>query len=203
MIEFPPESNPRDTDAGRWLPGSCIMSQAALRTADRSFSTDPFEATLTDILPERAIGLPQSDVGATASQIKERPHVLLVDDDEDVGRFLVSRLEKCGIDAVYAANGLMAYRAACRERPTVIVSDYAMPNGDANYLLIRLRTMPSTAEIPFIVLTGRNLASSEQQYLTRAIRGHPGAAGIVRKSLDLADLLAMLKRFCGFEHDYH
>jgi CheY-like chemotaxis protein len=196
------------------------MSQAALRTADRSFSTDPFEAgnaapkkdatfwhgteeALTDIFPEGAIGLPQSDLGATALRIKERPHVLLVDDDADVGRFLVGRLEKCGIDTVYAANGLMAYRAACRERPTVIVSDYAMPNGDANYLLIRLRTMPSTAEIPFIVLTGRNLASSEQQYLTRAIRGHPGAAGIVRKSLDLAELLAMLKRFCGFEHDYH
>jgi len=160
------------------------------------------EEALSDIFPEMAIDLPQSNVGATARQITERPHVLLVDDDADVGRFLVNRLEQCGIDSSYAASGLLAYRAACRERPTAIVSDYAMPNGNANYLLTRLRTTPSTADIPFIVLTGLNLASSEQQNLTRAIRGHPGAAGIVRKSPDLAELLATLKRCCGFEHDH-
>jgi CheY-like chemotaxis protein len=160
------------------------------------------EEALTDIFPERAIDFPQSGVGATALQIRERPHVLLVDDDADFGRLLVSHLENCGMDALYAANGHMAYRAACHERPTVIVSDYAMPKGDANYLLTRLRTRPSTADIPFIVLTGRKLAGSEQQNLTRAIRGHPGAAGIVRKSPDIAELLGTLKRFCGFEYDY-
>lgn len=161
------------------------------------------EEALSDIFPERAAGLPQSDVGATVHRIKERPHVLLADDDADVGRFLVGRLEQCGIDAVHAASGLLAYRAACRDQPTVIVSDYAMPNGDANYLLTRLRTTPSTVKIPFIVLTGRNLASTEEQHLTRAIRGHPGAAGIVRKSPDISELLVTLRRCCGSERGYH
>jgi CheY-like chemotaxis protein len=161
------------------------------------------EAALSDIFPEGAIGLAPSDRGAKVLQIKERPHVLLVDDDADVGHFLVDRLERCGLDAVYAASGLTAYRAACREPPTVIVSDYAMPNGDANYLLMRLRTTPSTADIPFIVLTGRHLASLDQQTLTRTIRGHPGAAGILRKSADISELLAALQRCCGFEPGYH
>ena len=319
MVEFAGERNPRGTDAGRWLTGSCIMDQAALRTADRSSSTDPFEArnaapkiliadddpllmkalvdrcvakgfnvapaangaealfqvcrfrpdllivdvkmpgidalamcanvlapahkplkvivikgsrdsdtedrcenlrgayyackdatfwhgieaALSDIFPEGAIGLAPSDLGAKVPQTKERPHVLLVDDDADVGHFLVDRLERCGIDAVYAASGLPASRAACSEPPTVIVSDYAMPNGDANYLLMRLRTTPWTADIPFIVLTGRTLASSDQQHLTRVIRGHPGAAGILRKSPDISELLAALQRCCGFEPGYH
>jgi CheY-like chemotaxis protein len=158
------------------------------------------ETALAEIHPRMADRIQQSRMGEVAApQIRRRPRVLLVDDDNDVNRFLSSRLEKCGIDAVYAPDAPQGFRMACRDEPAVIVTDYFMPNGDAQYLLTRLRTTEATANIPVIVLTGRKLNDVTVQNLKRDIRGHPGAAQVLRKSEDGFVLFETLKKFCGFE----
>jgi CheY-like chemotaxis protein len=90
---------------------------------------------------------------------------------------------------------------ACRDEPAVIVTDYFMPNGDAQYLLTRLRTTAATANIPVIVLSGRQLNDVTVQSLRREICGHPGATQILRKSQDTYALFEALKKFCGFERE--
>jgi CheY-like chemotaxis protein len=125
--------------------------------------------------------------------------VLLIDDDNDINLFLTNRLERCGLDVKYASDAQQGYRMACRDEPAVIVTDYFMPNGDAQYLLTRLRTTPATANIPVIVLSGRQLNDVTVQSLRREICGHPGAAEILRKSQDTYALFETLKKFCGFE----
>jgi CheY-like chemotaxis protein len=157
------------------------------------------EAALAEIHPFMAGRIQQSSMGELAPQIRRRPRVLLVDDDPDINRFLSSRLEKCGIDIAYASDASQGFRMACRDEPAVIVADYFMPNGDAQYLLTRLRTTAATENIPVIVLSGRQLNEVTAQDLRRAIRGHPGAAHILRKSEDSAALFAALSKFCGFE----
>jgi hypothetical protein len=62
-----------------------------------------------------------------------------------------------------------------------------------------LRTTPATANIPVIVLSGRQLNDVTVQSLRREICGHPGAAEILRKSQDTYALFETLKKFCGFE----
>ena len=133
--------------------------------------------------------------------MRKRPCVLLIDDDNDINRFLTSRLEKCGLDVKYASDAQHGYRMACRDEPAVIVTDYYMPNGDAQYLLTRLRTTAATANIPVIVLSGRQLNEVTVQSLRREICGHPGAAEILRKSQDTYALFETLKKFCGFERE--
>jgi CheY-like chemotaxis protein len=128
--------------------------------------------------------------------------VLLVDDDNDINRFLASRLEKCGLDVDYASDAQQGYRMACRDQPAVIVTDYFMPNGDAQYLLTRLRTTAATENIPVIVLSGRKLNEVTEQNLKREICGHPGATEILRKSQDTDALFQALRRFCGFEREH-
>jgi CheY-like chemotaxis protein len=81
----------------------------------------------------------------------------------------------------------------------VIVTDYFMPNGDAQYLLSRLRTTPATENIPVIVLSGRQLNEVTIQSLMREICGHPGATQVLRKSQDTQALFESLQKFCGFE----
>ncbi len=76
-----------------------------------------------------------------------------------------------------------------------------MPNGDAEYLLTRLRTTAATENIPVIVLSGRQLNEATLKNLRREIRGHPGAAQILRKSQDTYALFETLKKFCGFERE--
>jgi CheY-like chemotaxis protein len=141
----------------------------------------------------------QSASHAPAPAVRRRPLVVLIDDDRDVNRFLASRLEKCGLDVKYACDAQEGFRIACRQEPAVIVTDYFMPNGDAHYLLTRLRTTAATANIPVVVLSGRQLDDVTVQSLSREICGHPGAAKILRKSQDTHALFETLKKFCGFE----
>jgi CheY-like chemotaxis protein len=156
------------------------------------------EAALAEIYPRMADQIVGSRV-PDAPPVRTRPRVLLVDDDNDVNLLLAGRLGKCGIDVACAPDALHGLRIACRDEPAVIVTDYFMPNGDALYFLARLRTMETTANIPVIVLSGRQLNDTVVRELRRTIRGRPGAAHILRKSGDPSLLFETLQKFCGFE----
>jgi CheY-like chemotaxis protein len=159
------------------------------------------EDALVEIHPRMAGRIRQSGAHALAPAVRRRPRVLLIDDDNDINRFLTSRLEKCGLDVQYASDAQEGFRMACRDEPAVIVTDYFMPNGDAQYLLTRLRTTAATENIPVIVLSGRQLNEVTLQSLRREICGHPGAAKILKKSQDAHALFEVLKKFCGFERE--
>jgi CheY-like chemotaxis protein len=158
-----------------------------------------FEAALAEIHPRMAGRIRQCGTQAPAPAVRRRPRVLLIDDDNDINRFLTNRLERCGLDVKYASNVQQGFRMACRDEPAVIVTDYFMPNGNAQYLLTRLRTTAATANIPVIVLSGQQLNDVTVQSLRREICGHPGATQILRKSQDTYALFETLKKFCGFE----
>jgi CheY-like chemotaxis protein len=131
------------------------------------------------------------------------PQVLLVDDDPSVRKYLAHGLQKLGIEPLFAADGTRAFWTARRTEPTVIVSDYYMPNGDAEYLLTRLRGAPETQNIPVIVQSGRPLSDSVQQRLRSGISGLPGATRIIQKSLGAGELFETLRLICGLDHADH
>jgi CheY-like chemotaxis protein len=76
-----------------------------------------------------------------------------------------------------------------------------MPNGDAEYLLTRLRNTPETRSIPLIVQTGRRLSETIKQRLRQPICGQPGTTRILQKTFDSKELFDALQRFCGFATD--
>lgn len=157
------------------------------------------ESALAELIPGMARNILGTAIPTERPPVRKRPGLLLVDDDEDVNRYLATRLQKCGFDVHYACDAQHAYRMACKDEPAIIVTDYSMPNGDAEFLMRRLRTNPVTENVPVIVLTGRALNAVTEQNLKREISGHPGAAEILRKSEDTEPLYQALKRFCGFE----
>jgi CheY-like chemotaxis protein len=159
------------------------------------------ETALAEIHPRMAGSIRQSGTHVPAPAVRRCPCVLLIDDDNDINRFLKSRLEKCGLDVTYASDAQHGFRMACRDEPAVIVTDNFMPNGDAQYLLTKLRTTAATENIPVVVLSGRQLNEATVQSLKREICGHPGAAKILRKSQDTQALFETLKKFCGFENE--
>jgi CheY-like chemotaxis protein len=135
------------------------------------------------------------------TSLKARPRILLVDDDFNIRRFYFRKFAKVGAELLYAADGTGAFSIARRLEPTVIVVDYAMPNGDAEYLLTRLRSVPETASIPVVVQSGRRLADTVKQRLQAPIDGHPGAIRVLQKRSDATELFAVLQRLCGFASD--
>ncbi|WP_284422878.1 MULTISPECIES: response regulator [unclassified Bradyrhizobium] len=155
-------------------------------------------ASLADICPERNAEIAKASRQFAAVDVKRRPRVLLVDDDASVKKMLRHRFEALGVDLLYADDATRGFWKARREHPSAIVTDFCMPNGDANYLLMRLRSAAETRAIPVIVQSGRDLSSSIRRKLQEDIDGHPGAARVLHKSSDGAELLDTLQRYCGF-----
>jgi CheY-like chemotaxis protein len=151
--------------------------------------------------PHRALASGRSSKPAAQIAVKPFPRILLVDDDASVRKMFCHQFERLGAELLLAADGTRGFWKARHEQPTVIVADCFMPNGDAEYLLFRLRSAPETGTIPVIVQTGRQLDDAIKQRLLQPVHGQPGAARILRKSSDGRALFAALQRYCGLAGD--
>jgi CheY-like chemotaxis protein len=188
VIAISRQFNPSESKRWEGLGATCVNK-------GRNFWVE-FAGALIDLCPSRANLLKQ--MLAFDSEVRKRTTILLVDDDRSTRDFLTIRFDKLGVEPITASTGTKAFRLAKQERPAVIVTDYFMPNGDAEYLLGRLRTTPETKHIPVVVHTGRELEEYVKIRLQREIFGAPGAAHIVRKSHDAQNLFDTLRSYCGF-----
>ena len=157
------------------------------------------QAALAEIYPAMADKIAGGEIDPAEAEVPAHPRVLVVDDDPAMGTFLASRLGKYGVDTLHATDAVRAVRIACKEKPSVIITDNYMPNGDAQYLLYRLRSTPATENIPVFVMSGRSLGELTKHILQRDICGRPGAVQVFKKSFDTDELFAALQKFCGFE----
>jgi CheY-like chemotaxis protein len=183
--------------AGEEVVESCKGFDAFCIQKGRNFWNE-LEASLAEIYPQRAFAIKLSGRGSEKFEVKELPRILLVDDDVSVKKAFFRRFEKLGAELLYAADAIRGFWVARREEPTVIVSDYCMPYGNAEYFLTRLRSVPETRSIPVVVQSGRRLNDLIKQRLRRKICGQPGATRILQKSLDARELFEVLQRLCGF-----
>jgi CheY-like chemotaxis protein len=133
-------------------------------------------------------------------QPRERPLVLVIDDDPDVGRFLDTRLRKCGADVMFSTDGRQGYHLAVRERPAVILSDYFMPVADINFLLWRLRSTPALARIPVLAMSGKALDKTTAESLVKGDFARRGVERIFRKPLDVDELFTEIKKHCALDY---
>jgi CheY-like chemotaxis protein len=90
--------------------------------------------------------------------------ILVVDDEQDVRKFLSAVLERRGHEVVTAADGRQAFESVERHRPDLIILDLQMPNQTGTDFYRRLNRDKELAMIPIIVvsgLAGRHLAVRE------------------------------------------
>jgi CheY-like chemotaxis protein len=118
------------------------------------------------------------------------PTVLVVDDDGDIRDALCLVLEHNGYRALAASNGEEALvRLRADASVDLILLDMMMPVMDGWGFRKSQPDGPAFVEIPVIVLTGDGRASSKAAAI--------GAAGYLKKPLDLGDLLEVVARHCG------
>jgi CheY-like chemotaxis protein len=182
---------------GREIAETCDGFDVSCIKKGRHFWTE-LETSLLMIYPERVAAIRRSKKGSALPEIRKRPRVLLVDDDIDVKKLFFHHFEKLGAELLYASDGVSGYWKARRQEPNVIVADYCMPNGGAEYLLDKLRTAPETKSIPVVVQSGRRLNDGIRRRLREQFCGQPGAARILQKSFDARELFEVLHRLCGF-----
>jgi DNA-binding response OmpR family regulator len=91
----------------------------------------------------------------TVMTVRERPLVLVADDDPDILELVTLRLERSGYDVVQASDGEEALRIAVEVRPDLAVLDVMMPRLSGYDVTQQLRGEDSTSEMPVILLTAR------------------------------------------------
>ena len=81
--------------------------------------------------------------------------ILVVDDDPTTRMLARATLEKSGLTVVEGVNGHEAIELATESTPDLILLDVEMPELDGFEACARIRSRPEIAEIPIIMLTGR------------------------------------------------
>ena len=96
---------------------------------------------------------------------KKRALVLVIDDADD-SRALMTLMLKPRYDIRTAANGAEGLQAAAQEpRPDIILLDVMMPQIDGYEVCRRLKTEPSTADIPVLFITSNSDPKDETRGL--------------------------------------
>jgi two-component system, sensor histidine kinase and response regulator len=112
---------------------------------------------------------------------------ILVIDDDAVQRVLLNAVfRQQGLEVLQAANGQEGIRLARDRRPDLIVSDVNLPEMDGFAVLSHLRKEPTTATIPFIIIT----ANPDEADQRRA--RDSGASGYLPKPISIPDLQALV-----------
>jgi CheY-like chemotaxis protein len=184
-------------DTRQQIADTCAELDVCCIHKGRNFWAE-LETSLVMTYPLRAAAIERAAQLSAKIEVKQRPRVLLVDDDISIKKSFFHQFGNVGAELLYAADGAQGFWKARRHEPTVIVSDYSMPHGGAEFLLTKLRSTPETSGIPVIVQTGRRLNDTIKQRLRQRVGGQPGATRILRKSPDCSELFDALQRFCGF-----
>ncbi|MDE7419568.1 MAG: response regulator [Muribaculaceae bacterium] len=111
--------------------------------------------------------------------------VLVVDDDDELRKYLSSILSKY-YKVKEAANGNEALKIMADWKPDLIVSDVVMPEMDGLMLLKRLKSNADTNHIPVVIL------SSKTALADRMAGWDKGADGYLGKPFNTDELIALV-----------
>ncbi len=139
-----------------------------LRSAGTSFTTQP-------IAPARA---------------KQSMTALVVDDSPSVRRVLSMVLTNAGWNVVTAKDGLEALEIlqTAGDQPDIVLTDVEMPRMDGYELLATVRSQPTLAHLPVVVITSRSADKHRRKALDL------GASAYVVKPFQDVNLLEILQQ---------
>ncbi|MFZ0918277.1 MAG: response regulator [Candidatus Udaeobacter sp.] len=105
-------------------------------------------------------------------RIKEKPCILLIDDNHDFTRAAKLALEKTGGYFVCEENDpTKAHQTAQSLKPDLILLDVAMPQTDGGEVAARIQSDPALRGIPVVFLTA--LVTNAETRPGLRIEGHP------------------------------
>ena len=109
------------------------------------------------------------------------PRLLLVHPNQTVHERVAAALRPYRIDAAFARDAVEGCRIAEDRELDLIIAQNRTINGDAQYLLWRLRTKLETAQTPVVIGLDYYFEEAEGRQLTEPINGHGGAQAVVAK----------------------
>jgi DNA-binding response OmpR family regulator len=123
--------------------------------------------------------------------MEQKKKILIVDDERDILKALMIRLQVAGYEVVTAFDGAQGIFMAYKEQPDLIILDIRMPAGNGFSVAEKLKQSENTFSIPVIFLTGSPEKDSEQKAMKL------GARFYIKKPYDPEELLDAIRRALG------
>jgi CheY-like chemotaxis protein len=126
---------------------------------------------------------------APVEETKEKPRILVIDDNRDFTCSAKLGLEGTGRYSVWEENEpARAHQTAQRVLPDLILLDIAMPETDGGEVAARIDSDPTLHETPIVFLTA--LATKTEARSGLQIQGHPFLA----KPISIPELVAGIEQ---------
>ena len=125
----------------------------------------------------------------SVAKAKEKPRILMIDDNRDFTHSGKLALERTGRYSVWEENEpARAHQTAQRVRPDLILLDIVMPETDGGEVAARIESDPILHRTPVVFLTG--LVTKAETRSDLQIQGHPFLA----KPITIPELVAGIER---------
>ena len=118
---------------------------------------------------------------------KDKPKILVVDDQPINIKLLQRKLERQGLDVLVAYNGRECLKVVEEEVPDLILLDVMMPEMDGIETCQHLKANPKTETIPIIFITAKASKEGKLEGLDA------GAVDYITKPIDLDETLARVR----------
>jgi DNA-binding response OmpR family regulator len=114
--------------------------------------------------------------------------ILIVEDDQALVGLLKAILEQEGFQVIAASDGMKGLQAATTEKPDLAIVDLTVPQLDGFDLCRRLRREVDTANIPILILSGK------QEEIDKVVAFELGADDYVTKPFKQRELVVRIHR---------
>ena len=113
--------------------------------------------------------------------------ILAVDDEAHILELLSFNLEASGYRVVTASTGEDALVVCAQERPAMVLLDIMLPGIDGMEVCRRMKSNPTTADIPIIMLTAKG------DEVDKILGLELGADDYITKPFSVRELIARVK----------
>jgi two-component system cell cycle response regulator DivK len=117
--------------------------------------------------------------------------ILVVEDNEKNMKLFRDVLQAAGYGTLEATTAGQAVELATEHVPDLVLMDIQLPDFDGIEALGRLRSSDRTAALPVLALTAQAMEGDRERFLAA------GFDGYLSKPVNVADLVATVKQYCG------
>ena len=119
--------------------------------------------------------------------------ILVVEDNEKNMKLFRDVLQATGYRTLEATSGEEAIEIVRSHEPALVLMDVQLPGADGIETLARLREDERTAAPPVLAVTAQAMRGDRERFL------EAGFDGYISKPVDVLELIAAVKEFCGDE----
>ncbi len=122
------------------------------------------------------------------TKTREKPLLLIADDDPELTGILLKRLQSIDCDIITATDGEKALEQVRKQRPDVVILDVMMPRKNGWEVCKAIRQDPETVRTGVVMLTGIGSSLNE---MTSPLYG---ADEYLDKPFNFSELIFKIKR---------